>query len=65
MQLLADLCSGMDLSQITAFAAPSEDTPLSTKTSKKLQVGLKNPLYQLCSIRFIIIITLFYTTDQK
>lgn len=41
MQLLAELCSEMDLSQTTDFGAPSEDTPLSTKTFKKLQVGLK------------------------
>ena len=41
VQLLADLCSEMDLSQTTDFGAPSEDTLLSTKTFKKLQVGLK------------------------
>ena len=35
----------MDLSQTIAFGAPSEDTPLSTKTSKKLQVGTeKSPI---------------------
>ena len=32
VQLLTDLCCGTDLSQTTAFGAPSEDTPLSTKT---------------------------------
>ena len=32
LQLLTDLCSGMDLSQTTAFGAPSEGTPCRTKT---------------------------------